>query len=248
MKNSHKFLSVFAINLFIGCTLVASDNREIELASPQVTTLRDVYFPSAAAQPTRFQFGAQESFRRFVDTSSYDDDCKSNCCVGTTGFLVVAGICLGFGLGYEPHTYRVYNRESRDINVHYRPGCSQTTGSGKSKTTTPVDCIIYGVGHNEHAKIYTNGHLTELCALYTTGGFEEGCATDKGLQNNFKWYVHHDLTFTRGESAHSPSINSSASVQQFPVNFTADELMAIDRTIVVSENNVTSYLRGTSTK
>jgi len=143
------------------------------------------------------------------------DDCKSACIScsnskygrGAIALTVLGAIGLTFGLVYKPHTYKVYNRESSAIDIHYRPGCTKTV----NKNSVQVDCekTIYP---NNHAVIYSAGDLTKLCATYSSGSlYHQECTTDKGLQTDYYWYVHGDLTFTRGKDKSSQPKNSSAS-------------------------------------
>jgi len=172
------------------------------------------------------------------DLGSYSEKCKSNCMIGSIGTVVCLALGLGFGLGFEPHVYRVYNRESKTITLRYRPGCTET----KDDSTTTVDCIK-NVYSGNHARIFISGHLTELCATYSNyfHGFGQECTTDKGLQNDFNWYVHNGLTFTRGKNkGGSVAYNSTDDLTD---DFYEDYSL---KTFNVDETSTSNNLRGSS--
>lgn len=127
----------------------------------------------------------------------------SSACKKTTGCLlgscIVTGIVVGCVLGIDTNSYRIYNRESTSIDIHYQPGC----GSNK-------DCVKI-VYPNKHATIHTMSDLTKLCAVYSYGWSSFGkreCVTKDGLKDR-NWYVHDHLTFTRGKDE-SSDVNARA--------------------------------------
>lgn len=127
----------------------------------------------------------------------------SSACKKSAGCLLVSciitGIVVGCVLGIDTHSYQIYNRESKTIDIHYQPGC----GSNK-------DCVKT-VRPNKYAKIHAVGDLTKLCAVYSYGWSSFGkreCVTQDGLKDR-NWYVHDHLTFTRGKDEYS-GVNATA--------------------------------------
>ena len=175
--------------------LVASDFQDVEMVEKSAV---------ATSSPV---FSGYNSLRgsapSFDDCSAkYSDDCKKKTVIGAAVFTVCAGLGFGLGFGYAPYTYRVYNRDSDSIYLHYRPGCSRKSG----KNTIQVDCIKY-VNSGDHAVIYSAGHLTKLCARDDwDSSWTQNCATYKGVQNDLTWNVHNhhgELYFGRGEHQNS---------------------------------------------
>ncbi len=176
--------------LLLGCYLIASDSRDVEMVEPS----------SLATPPSIF------SDYNIIQENTFDDCpskcidvCKSNRIVqGAIALTVCAGIGLGFGLGYAPHTYRVYNRDSDTIYVHYQPGCTDKV-NGKMRD---VDCVKKLYSGN-HAVVHSAGYLTKLCARNDwDNSWSQNCATDKGTERDYTWNVHNhhgDLYFGRGK-------------------------------------------------
>lgn len=152
---------------------------------------------------------------------SFSDDSKTKAGCAAIVCCLLVGASFGFGFGYAPHTYRVYNEGSDAIDLYYRPGCSRqschTNSDGKrSCTTVETDCVKY-VSPGRHAKIYNRGSLTKLCAEKASfvSSFNYECATHKGLEKNYNWCVDDNLSFGRCHDAQdSGSTNSSTRVRQ----------------------------------
>ena len=192
------------VGLLVGFGLVgshdsSSDVREIEMTHVDARAYANI------------------DFHHFRSSTGYDrlqaPACSDTCKVYTVAGLVVSGLVIGLSVGLQSATYRVYNRESSEIYLYYRPGCGNK------------DCVRT-VDRNEHAKITSDGHLTRLCAQYVSWdkhGYE--CATQKGLKNS-DWYVHDHLTFSRGEN--SPS----------STNITAENFRSYENNTVVPYHNL----------
>jgi|GEM_PF-2585474 len=177
--------------------------------------------------------------------------CSDNCKIGTGVFLVCAALGLGFGFGFEPHTYKVYNEGTVPLNFHYRPGCTKkscTRDSDGDRTCHNVetDCVET-VWPGDRERIWMNGHLSKLCATKTYSGWRSKCATRKGLDTSYNWCAGNNLKMYRchGSENQTPT-NSSATAQNFGINFTDAEMKQMAKDAVASQKNVTEYLRGSN--
>jgi len=224
MNNIALIMNYILVSLFVGSNVMGSHNYEL------------VSIPGQGVNTTGANGVIEIPLARTLKSSSINDSkCAYTCIKGAVALCILAGI--GFGFGFEPHTYRVYNGKNSNINVHYRPGCTRKRG----KSTVSVDCIKT-VEPDKHAKIMVHGHLTKLCAT-SVFGYSGHCATYEGLQHNFNWCVDNSFKFSRCDGL--SNLNTTNFISDvMPVNFTSKELADIDQNLLTQQEYITSYLRG----
>ena len=196
-----------SICLLLNYHIQASDSNH----SLQSIPLDEQQVDASNIESPSHQYTTVEGSICFNDCASkLSDSCKLKWVQGAAAFTVCAALGLGFGFGYAPYTYRVYNRDSDSIYLHYRPGCTQKSGD----MTHAVDCVKH-IYPGNHAVIYSLGHLTKLCARDDWDNYwSQNCATYNGVQNDVTWNVHNhhgELYFGRGQypSSEETNINSS---------------------------------------
>lgn len=143
-----------------------------------------------------FQTSIHNEYTRLQEVEFSPACIKCSCYL--FGACIITGIVVGSILGSDVD-YKIYNRESKTIDIIYRPGCGTNT-----------DCVK-SVRPNKYLKIHPLGDLTKLCATYAyewTIFGERECVTQDGLKDRH-WYVHDHLTFTRGKGD-SSGVNETA--------------------------------------